>query len=71
MNYYPVTDRRTDGQKAMHMSQPCNMHRWAQKIKGTAIRIRLLIFPGIRIGIKITYIMIGWSKICNYGHIER
>ncbi len=25
------TDRRTDGQKAMHMSPPCNMHRWAQK----------------------------------------
>ncbi len=31
MNYYPVTDGQTDGQKAMHMSPPCNMHRWAKK----------------------------------------
>ncbi len=36
MNYYPVTDgqtaRLTDRQKAMHMSPPCNMHRWAQQM---------------------------------------
>ncbi len=38
MNYclvLKVTDRRTDGQtdrqKVMHMSPPCNLHRWAQK----------------------------------------
>ncbi len=35
--YFPATDRqtdgRTDGQKAMHMSPPCSMHRWAQKLK--------------------------------------
>ena len=33
MNYYPVTDGQgTDGQKAMHKSPSCNMHRWAQKL---------------------------------------
>ncbi len=26
------TDGRTDRQKAMHMSPPCNLHRWAQKL---------------------------------------
>ncbi len=26
------TDGRTDGQKALHMSPPSNMHRWAQKV---------------------------------------
>ena len=35
MNYYPVTDgwtdRQKDGQKVMHKSPPCNMHRWGQK----------------------------------------
>ena len=35
MNFKSVTDRQTDrwtdGQKAMHMNPPCNMHRWAQK----------------------------------------
>ncbi len=35
------------------------------------IGIALLIFPGIRIGIKITYITMGWDKIYNYGHIHR
>ncbi len=42
LNYYPVTDgrtdRRTDRQKAMHMSPPCNMHRWAQKSYITGLR---------------------------------
>ncbi len=32
MNYYPVTDRHTDRQKAMHMSPSCNTHRWAEKL---------------------------------------
>ncbi len=36
MNYCPVrtdrqTDRQTDGQKVMHMSPLCKVHRWAQK----------------------------------------
>ncbi len=26
-----ITDRQTDGQKAMHMSPPCRLHSWAQK----------------------------------------
>ncbi len=43
MNYYPVifgqvhTDRWTDRQKVMHMSPPCKMHRWAQKLIKTNI----------------------------------
>ncbi len=33
MNYFPVflvKSRQTDRQKAMHMSPPYNLHRWAQ-----------------------------------------
>ncbi len=48
MNYYPVTDgqtdRRTDGQKAMHKSPPCNMHRWAQKSHRRTIHCKIPVF---------------------------
>ena len=29
-------DRQTDRQNVMHMSPPCKLHRWAQKVKGTS-----------------------------------
>ncbi len=39
MNYFSLfsvksrqTDRWTDRRKVMHMSPPCNVHRWAQKM---------------------------------------
>ncbi len=31
MNFYLLTDGRTDGQKVMHMSQQCKLHRWAKQ----------------------------------------
>ncbi len=56
------TDRQTDGQtdrqKAMHMSPPCNMHRWAQKW------IRILKFTRICLNVVLRgYYIVCWDPI--------
>ncbi len=41
------TDRQTDRQKTAHMSPPCNVHRWAQKVLKHYLAVHNLVPLGV------------------------
>ena len=60
VNFGPVTDR----QRAMHMSPPCKLHRWAQKLFLSGFFLLYLSICHAKCRVCVNY---GGRKSVNYG----